>query len=205
VVEVSLSGAVRERHSAAMRLGIEAAALQLFEQRSFATVTVEDIALGAGTSTRTFYRYFPAKEDVLQVRVEQRAAALQHALAERPRGEAVLRSIRLALTQAVATEDAELVHRWIAVIAANPDLVRGVLGGVHVKIQAVTGAFLAERLDVDADDLAPTMLAAAISGVAQASMQRWFVRGGDLADTLDRGLLVLEQMGDDGPFAPPSR
>jgi AcrR family transcriptional regulator len=201
VVDGSLSGQVRGRHSAAMRLAIEAKALELFERRSFASVTVDDIAAAAGTSTRTFYRYFPTKDDVLQVRVEHRAAALQEALAVRPLDEAPLRSIRLALTQAVASEDAELVHRWIAVITANPSLVRGVLGGVHVRIQAVTASFLSDRLGVAADDLAPTMLAAAVGGVAQASMQRWFVHGGDLAGTIDEGLAVLERMGR-GPSTP---
>jgi AcrR family transcriptional regulator len=42
-----------------------AAAVQLAESRSFAEITVDEIASLAGMSRRTFFRYFPTKEDVL--------------------------------------------------------------------------------------------------------------------------------------------
>lgn len=39
--------------------------MELFRGRRFADVTVDDIAAGAGIGRRTFFRYFPTKEDVL--------------------------------------------------------------------------------------------------------------------------------------------
>ncbi|MCU1480184.1 MAG: hypothetical protein JWQ19_970 [Subtercola sp.] len=41
------------------------AALELFESKGFEATTAEDIALAAGISRRTFFRYFPVREDVL--------------------------------------------------------------------------------------------------------------------------------------------
>jgi AcrR family transcriptional regulator len=41
------------------------AALELFTQHGYAAVTVDDIASRAGLSSRTFFRYFPDKEEVL--------------------------------------------------------------------------------------------------------------------------------------------
>jgi hypothetical protein len=37
------------------------------------------------------------------------------------------------------------------------------------------------------------MLAAAVGGVVQAAQTQWFFQGGDLADRISDGLLVLER------------
>lgn len=44
---------------------LRVAALGLFESKGFEATTAEDIALAAGISRRTFFRYFPVREDVL--------------------------------------------------------------------------------------------------------------------------------------------
>jgi AcrR family transcriptional regulator len=189
----SLSAQLRGTRSELMILQMEAIALRLFDERGFANVTVDELAAAAQTSVRTFYRYFPSKEDILQVRVDQRAETLRRALAGRSSDEPPLRSLRLALTATFAEEDADLVRQWISVIASSAQLVRGVLGGVQVKVQGVIADFLAVRLRTEPEALAPIVLAAAAGGVVQASMYRWFANGGDLADTIDEGLAAFEE------------
>jgi AcrR family transcriptional regulator len=171
---------------------LEAVAMRLFEQRGF-DVTVEEIASEAQISVRTFYRYFPAKDDVLQLRIEKRSERLRAALSTRPADEPPLHSLRLALEEVVSAEDPELVRRWTVVVAATPSVLRGVLGGIQLKSHRVIAEFFGARLGSPSDALVPTMLAAAVGGVIQAAQTQWFLRGGDLASAISDGLEVLER------------
>jgi AcrR family transcriptional regulator len=189
----SLALQLRTKRSEMMILELEDVALRLFDERGFGAVTVEAIASEAKISVRTFYRYFPAKEDVLQCQIDRRSEALRVALAARPVEESPLHSLRVALAEAVAAEDPARTRRWIEVVAATPEVVRSVLGGIQMKTQVAITEFLASRLDVPGDALVPTMLAAATVGVIQAAHTQWFLLGGDLATRISEGIEVLER------------
>src|SRR3954453_4156314 len=49
----------------AMRDALVAAAFQLFLERGYEQTTVDDIVALAGVGRRSFFRYFPSKEDVV--------------------------------------------------------------------------------------------------------------------------------------------
>jgi TetR/AcrR family transcriptional regulator, regulator of mycofactocin system len=176
-----------------MALEVEAVALDLFAERGFGEVTVEEIASAASISARTFYRYFASKEDVLQLRIDRRTAALRVALATRPVDEPPLHSLRTSLEEVVAVEDLDRLRVWASVIAGSPSVVNGVLGGIQLKTQQAMAEFLGDRLGVPSGDLVPTMLAAAVGGVIQAAHIQWYVDGRDLATTIAEGLGVLER------------
>jgi TetR/AcrR family transcriptional regulator, regulator of mycofactocin system len=188
----SLAQQLRVQRSEMMISELEAVALRLFEQRGF-DITVEEIAAEAQISVRTFYRYFPAKDDVLQLRIDRRSEGLRAMLAARPTDEALLDSLRAALVEVVAAEDAELARRWTAVVVATPSALRGVLGGIQMKSQRVIAEFFGARLGLASDALIPVTLAAAVGGVIQAAHTQWYFKGGDLATAISDGLEVLDR------------
>lgn len=189
----SLTTQLRAKRSEMMISELEAVALPLFEARGFDEVTIEEVASSARISVRTFYRYFSAKEELLQVHVDRRSEALQVALSARPVDEPPLHSLRRALEVVISAEDPVLLRCWIAVVAATPSVLRGVIGGIQLKTQRVVAEFLGARLGLPSDALVPTMLAGAVGGVTQAVHTRWFVDGGDIRTMISDGLEVLER------------
>ncbi|MEV8034433.1 helix-turn-helix domain-containing protein [Streptomyces sp. NPDC086182] len=58
---------LRQRNRMAAIQAIQDTAMNLFDQRGYHQVTVDDIARAAGVSTSTFYRYFGTKEGIFTV------------------------------------------------------------------------------------------------------------------------------------------
>lgn len=56
---------LRETARASVRDQIADKALRLFDEQGFDATTVDDLASAIGISPRSFFRYFPAKEDVV--------------------------------------------------------------------------------------------------------------------------------------------
>jgi AcrR family transcriptional regulator len=78
---------LRETKKARTSQAIVDAAMELFRGRRFVDVTVEEIAAAAGIGRRTFFRYFPTKEDVLLDRRRIDRESVLDALAARAPGE----------------------------------------------------------------------------------------------------------------------
>jgi AcrR family transcriptional regulator len=189
----SLPEKLREQRLETLVSEVERVGLRLFDERGFSNVTVEDIAGEAGISVRTFYRYFPNKEDVFQVRLRRGADLLREALGHRPPDESPVHSLRVAFERVVAFEDPEHVGRWIRVIAENPSVLAGVMGGIQLITNAAMRDFFAYRLEVPEDSMAPWIWAAAAGGAIEAAYIHWHLNGGDLATIMSEALEILEQ------------
>ena len=77
---------LRERKKARTREALQEAAMDLFTRQGFDGTTVEEIADACEVSPRTFFRYFPTKEDALFVDTEERRERLLAVLADQPAG-----------------------------------------------------------------------------------------------------------------------
>lgn len=119
---------LRARKKERTRQDLLAVALRLFVEHGFDATTVEQIAAVAGVSPRTFFRYYPTKEDVLfgehDDEVDRRGEALMAALRDRSDGRSdaqALREVLVALVSGYEDERETLLLRK-QVIAATPAL-----------------------------------------------------------------------------------
>jgi AcrR family transcriptional regulator len=183
------SPSLRERKKLATKVAIRRAALDLFAERGFSHVTVEDIAAAADVAPRTFFNYFPSKEAVFfgadPGRVEQLRARLVH---EQP-GRSALDVLRAALADQVRMILAELAElggdplRWATQMkAAHADpQFRAAQAAQSAQAEARLAAALAERLGSDPErDPYPLMLASAAMGVLRATLSFWASSGGTI-------------------------
>lgn len=87
----------REQNKQRTRDALERAAARLFEEHGFAATTVRDIAAAAGVGERTFFRYFPSKEDLVLQQARDVIGDVMQRVRERPAEEALLAALRSAI------------------------------------------------------------------------------------------------------------
>src|ERR1700749_5221319 len=75
---------LRERKKLKTREGILAAAMKLFTERGFDSVTVAEVARAADVSEKTVFNYFPTKEDLVVHRGAERMGDLLEGLRQLP-------------------------------------------------------------------------------------------------------------------------
>jgi AcrR family transcriptional regulator len=94
----------RERRAAETRLRLFRCALQLFSERGFPNVTVEDITEAADVGKGTFFNYFESKDYVIGVFAEIQLGKVHEALEEAEAGRRSIQSVMHRLFQRVAEE-----------------------------------------------------------------------------------------------------
>lgn len=91
----------RERKKLMLREALIEAAYNLFEKKGYEETRVEDITDMVDVSTRTFFRYFSSKEDVVLDYQEVEHDEVLAALKARPKGEPLLTALRHAVVEVV--------------------------------------------------------------------------------------------------------
>jgi AcrR family transcriptional regulator len=101
VVQAPVAGVegLRERKRAQARALTVDVALELFAQRGYEDVTVADICAAAEIAPRTFFRYFPTKEDVLAEPAREMAIRVEAAISAAPENLDEAEVIRMALLE----------------------------------------------------------------------------------------------------------
>jgi AcrR family transcriptional regulator len=85
---------LRERKKRATREAIAAAAMELFTERGFDSVTVAEVAEAADVSEKTVFNYFPTKEELVFHRGAARREELIENVRRRPPGVSVVQPFR---------------------------------------------------------------------------------------------------------------
>lgn len=182
------------RPPASSRQEVEAAAVELFLARGFEQTTVDDIAVAAGIGRSTFFRYFPAKADVLWLPFDHHLARLPATLAERPPGEPLTAAIIHGVMQAMR-ESGDPRGVWLRRFVAQEEQAHQEQESVRwSRWAAVVAGFAAERLPGVRGELAADMLGAATQALIRSMLRR--SAGQDthteaVLDEIERELRVL--------------
>lgn len=114
---------LRERKSARARAATLDAGFRLFSERGYDQVTVADICVAADIGRRTFFHYFPTKEDLLGSPAQEMTARLTAVLGQAPPAASdneVLRAALADLARYALAHRAELsLYRRIIMTSAT--------------------------------------------------------------------------------------
>jgi AcrR family transcriptional regulator len=94
----------RARRSAETRLRLFRCALQLFAERGFSSVTVEEITEAADVGKGTFFNYFESKDHVLGVMAEVQLGKVREAVIATKQGKQTIHSVLHRLMRQLVEE-----------------------------------------------------------------------------------------------------
>jgi AcrR family transcriptional regulator len=183
---------LRERKRTRTRLMIQTEALRLFGEKGYAETTVEEIADAAAISPRTFFRYFPSKEDVV-IWDEYDPLALD-LLAARPDDEPLAETFRAVIRETLAglyRHDPERLLTRVQLASTVPELRARWLDEQSQGIEQLTE--LGRRGGALVDDLSLRVLGSAMLAAVSVALDAWQRDGGkaDLLALLDRATDAL--------------
>jgi AcrR family transcriptional regulator len=193
----------RERKKQRTREALIDAAFTLFNEKGFETTTVEEIADMVDVSSRTFFRYFSSKEDVVLTFQEEQFVLMKQALAARPPDEPIVTAMRNAVVGVMrACEEGAYgfdpaKFSCVQRLMEDSPAVFGRSLEHGQKKQAEITRLIADRMGVDpARDLRPHVAAAAANGATRAVLDLWKDDGGApaerVSELMDRVFAILE-------------
>jgi AcrR family transcriptional regulator len=181
---------LRDRKKDRTRRTLQAEALRLFAAKGFQATTIEEIAAAAEVAPRTFFRYFPTKEEVVFWADYQ--PILAEFVAARPDDEPALEALRHGIVDGLATfydQDRERLLERIKLSFRTPAL-QPRLRQQQAGWAAGMAQLLADRLGVPPDDLEIRAIAAAVAAALFVAIEEWQAHDGqqDLGALIDRAL-----------------
>jgi AcrR family transcriptional regulator len=157
------TGGLRERKKQRTREKIVEAAFELFAERGFDGTTIADIAEAAEIAPRTFFSYFPSKDDVVFYDFEETQAVIASWLHDREPGTNAIDALRAGIAsgvQEIGPSDLrekrlrKRLMRENESLAAHSEHLKG-------KLADLLGDAVAEDLGDAPSDLRPRLVAAA--------------------------------------------
>jgi AcrR family transcriptional regulator len=185
---------LHERKQLLVKAAIWDAATDLFVEKGYDETTVDEIAVRAGISRRSFFRYFASKNDLMASATAEYAELLAVAIRACPAGSSVPEVVRRTVLQ-VAQQCTALprTRKVMQILSAYPSAtvaLKSRAGELRQKVQEAFdsrgGAFR---------DLAPGVLAELTLAVLDIVFHFWFRQGEqDIGDAVDRVFATLGHM-----------
>ncbi|MEO5873636.1 MAG: TetR family transcriptional regulator [Streptosporangiaceae bacterium] len=194
----------RERKKQATRESLIEAAFAIFVDKGFDATTVEEIADAVDVSSRTFFRYFASKEDVVLTFQEEQQAMFIARFEARPPAEPVLTALKHAAIEVAHACETGVSGfdpaRFVAlktIMETSSSVLASSLQHQQQKQQVVAEA-IAARMGVDpADDLRPHVVAAIANCGMRTAADCWEQGGsgpfGSLSDVIRQAFTLLEE------------
>lgn len=194
---------LRERKKRQTRQAISDAATELFAERGFESVTIDEVAAAANVSKGTVFNYFTCKEDLLFDEVDAAEARLVRAVRERAPDESIVAAVRrhvLAATERMCSGERPWIDVVARLVAASPAL-QAREGQIYDRFALTLAGILREETGAREGDCRPYVAAHALVGVQRAVVESARVRvlagrNARLAPALlreaERGFALLE-------------
>ncbi len=161
---------IRERTRRLAQSELTSVAQDLFLEHGYEATTVDQIAAAAGMSKRTFFRYFPSKDDLVIGKFDLFGDRMAEALDARPQDEPVWESMRRVfdITLDYVRDDQQRARNEAMdrIVQSTPRLTARYLEKLQ-RVQLLLIGRVAERLGQSPSD----PRAAAIVGAAFACLQ----------------------------------
>jgi AcrR family transcriptional regulator len=179
----------RDRKRLETRNGLAAVALELFAERGFDAVTVNDIADRADVDPSTFYRHFGSKEAVIFSDLGDWTGHLGDAVRAQPAELPLLDAMRLGIKDLAAMLMLDIDNeRHRAELTKSSPSVRAQGLAVREALIEEVALAIADRMAVDpARDSRPYLLAASLI-LAANWYRNYVVRTGDLPTSAEQAV-----------------
>jgi AcrR family transcriptional regulator len=168
------SGGLRERKKALTRATLETTALERFLVDGYEPVRLEDLCAECLVSTRTFFRYFTSKEDLVLGRLRSHLDLAADLFARQPDGAPPLVSLPAVINETVAdyAADPQRELARLRLVAKTPVLEAG-LGRVFAGFERLVRRFVAAQTKTDDDARRPRLIAAATVAAFRVGLEMW--------------------------------
>jgi AcrR family transcriptional regulator len=170
---------LRERKKRATRRALHDAALRLALEHGLEHLTAEEISAAADVSVRTFFNYFPGKEqailgdDLFLIDAGQ-MTAIMSGTADVLAG---LHRVAMAIAADTALRREQVMMRW-ELMERYPALLPPMSARLE-ELNKVLASAVAARTGAAPDDAYPQLMAAVVSAAMRIAVRRWTAGHGD--------------------------
>ncbi|MDQ1129677.1 mycofactocin system transcriptional regulator [Microbacterium sp. SORGH_AS 888] len=143
-------------------------------ERGYGNVTVDDIAAAAGIGRRTFFRYFPSKNDLMWGAFDELLDAFRRDLAQAPPDAPIVQAVHAAVRRfnRVPVSERERHRHRMRLLLEEPELI------AHAAVRyaawrGVIADYVARRTGSTEDSVVPQAVSWACLGISLSAYRQW--------------------------------